>query len=107
MHFIYFSVPGSVPNFMAEAQFISVVFTWDQIAPENRNGMIIAYELTYRVNGSAMMMNVSSSTFVFSDDLDRSTNVTDISIRAYTGAGPGEARTAGNVLIPNTPTVRE
>ena len=100
-----------VRNFMAMDQFTAVVFTWEPVAPEERNGIIIAYELTYTVNGTnATMVNitdVSTASFTSTRELDINTHVSAISVRAYTSAGPGAAVTTRNVLIPNTPPIRE
>ena len=108
---ILFSVPGVASNILAEIQFTSVVFNWGPVAPEERNGIIIAYELTYTVNGhNAMMVNftdVSTTIFTFTTQLDVNTLVSDISVRAYTSAGPGNAATTSNILIPATPAIRE
>ena len=106
-----FVVPGVVSNFLAEIQFTSVVFNWGPVVPEERNGIIIAYELTYTVNGSNIMMvnftDVNNITFTVTRKLDINTNVSDISVRAYTSAGPGNAATTSNILIPATPAIRE
>ena len=101
-----FAAPGVVANFTAEAKVITVVFSWDP--PSEPNGIITGYELTYRVNGSAPLTNrTDASTTMLSLELDLSTNVTDISVRAFTSVGGGPAATAGDVAIPSAPTPRE
>ncbi len=101
------SVPGVVSNFTAENQVTSVTFDWG--LPEEPNGIIIAYELSYRVNSSTPFTNniTDVRTIAFTIDLAVNTNVSDVSIRAYTSVGPGDVATANNVLIPATPLIRK
>ena len=83
-------------NFSAEAEVIAVVFSWDP--PSDPNGIIFRYELTYRINGSAPVTNFTAgNTTMLSLELDLSTNVTEISVRAFTRIGGGPAATAGDV----------
>ena len=104
--FNLFAVPGVVSNFRVEVEFISVVFEWDP--PQDPNGLLTAYELTYRVNGSKpAIWNFTDSTTMFTLDLAPSTNVSDISVHAYTSAGPGNAVMAEYVMIPDALTPRE
>ncbi len=93
---------------MAENQFTAVTFDWGP--PEEPNGIIIAYELTYMVNSitNTMTRNFTDvSTDTFTINLDINTNISDISIRAYTSVGPGDVATAEGVFIPATPPLRE
>ena len=95
-----------VASFSAKEKVIPVVFSWDP--PEEPNGIITGYELTYTVNGSASVTNhIDASTTMFRLELDLSTNVTDISVRAFTRIGGGPAANAGDVAIPSAPTPRE
>ncbi len=79
------------------------MFEWDP--PQEPNGIIIAYELTYRINGSSVVTVNSSdvSTTRFTLELAPHTRVSNISIRAYNRAGPGPTVTAGDVVIPVPP----
>ena len=92
-----------VSNFRAEIRFITtIVFSWSP--SQKNNGILIAYELTYRINSSSLIIrnftDVSTSTFTL--ELVLNTNITDISVRAYTRVGPGDAATDEDVVIPPT-----
>ncbi len=101
-----FAVPGFVSNFVAGDQLTAVTFDWE--APEEPNGIIIAYELTYTVNSTnTTTKNFTDVSTMFTINLDINTNVSNISIRAYTSVGPGEVATADDVFIPATPPIRE
>ena len=94
-----------VANFQAEAEGITVVFSWDP--PSEPNGIIIAYQLIYRINGSALLINrTNPNVTTLNLELDLSTNVTDISIRAFTRAGAGSIAMTGDVTIPSALTPR-
>ncbi len=101
------AVPGAVSDFMADKQFISVTFNWR--APEERNGIIIAYELTYTVNSTNTTTRnfTDISTTTLTIEFDISTIVSAISIRAYTRVGPGVVARANDVTIPADPVIRE
>ncbi len=94
-----------VSNFVAELRFTKVLFDWDP--PQDPNGIIVAYELTYRVNSdSPMTWNVSTTAFTL--PVAPNTKVYDISIRAYTRMGPGDVAKAEDLLIPAaTMSIRE
>ena len=99
-----------VSSFVAELQVASVVFNWEPPAPEDRNGILIAYELAYRVNSSMDLTrenftDVSVNTFMIR--LAPYTNVSDISLRAYTSVGPGDAATTEDIFIPAALIIRE
>ena len=67
-------------------------------APQEPNGVIISYEVTYRVSdGNLVTTNTTdlSTTFTISS-LTPGTNVTEISVSAYTSVGRGPA-----VMIPH------
>ena len=87
-------------NFTAEAELASesVVFEWNP--PQEPNGIIIAYQLTYRVRGSHNMeRNFTGGDTMFTLNLPPGTVVSDISVRAYTSAGPGDTVTIDDVAI--------
>ena len=95
-----------VSSFRAETALISIVFDWDP--PRDPNGILIVYELSYRVNGSRFTMSFTNvSTTVFTLELAPSTRVSDISVRAYTSTGPGPLITVEGVIIPAVPLPRE
>ena len=68
----------------------TVVLTWNP--PQQRNGIITQYTVTYRVNGSAPVTkntdDPDTTTFTV-PSLFPQTTISDISVRAYTSAGPG------------------
>ena len=83
---------------MAEAMFNSIVLTWS--APEEPNGVILSYQVTYTVNGSAPVSTsttASSTTFTISS-LPPLTSVSNISVTAYTRVGEGEPATLVDTL---------
>ena len=85
---------------MAEAMFNSIVLTWS--VPEEPNGVILSYQVTYTVNGSAPVSTnttASSTTFTISS-LPPLTSVSNISVTAYTRVGEGEPATLADTLTP-------
>ena len=76
---------------MGEPKFTSIVLTWN--APQEPNGVIIRYEVTYRVSdGNPVTTNTAAlnTTFTISS-LTPGTRVSSISVRAYNNVGRGEA----------------
>ena len=70
----------------------SVVLTWSP--PQEPNGVIIAYQVTYRIGDSRLVsVNTTDTTFTISL-MVRDTNLSTISIRPYTSVGPGAIRRA-------------
>ncbi len=58
-------VPGVVSNLTAEPRFTSIVLTWSP--PQDSNGVIIAYGVTYRVNDNSIIATnttVNSTTHI-------------------------------------------
>ena len=81
-------VPGAVSNFMADPMFTSVLLTWNP--PQEPNGVIIVYEVSYSTNRSELIVqNTTNVTLTLR--LALSTEVSNISVRAYTSVGPGES----------------
>ena len=75
------------------------MITWGP--PQEPNGVIIAYEVTYRVNGSDPTAdNTTAISTTLTSTLALSTNVSDISVRAYTSIGPGPPAVHGDVSTP-------
>ena len=88
------TVPGVVSDLTGQPKFTSLVLTWS--APQEPNGVIISYEVTYRVSdGNLTTTNTTNETSTISS-LTPGTNVTEISVSAYTSVGRGDS-----VLIPH------
>ena len=87
--------------------FVSVLISWS--APQEPNGRIIAYEVTYRVASDDVVMrnNTELETSLEIPSLAPLTTVSDISVAAYTSVGRGEVTTHDNVTIPEEPEIRE
>ena len=97
-------VPGVVSSLMAEPRFTSIVITWHP--PQDPNGVIIAYEVTYRVNDSnPTTINTTDISTTHILELALNTRVSGISVRAYTSIGPGNVHL--DVSTPQQPTPRE
>ena len=92
---------------MAKLKIFSVVFDWDP--PQERNGILTSYILTYSVNGSSPTTQTFTNTSIteFTVEFPPGTNVTAISVHATTSVGPGIMSTADDVAIPTVPTPRE
>ena len=88
---VYPTVPGPVSNLTVQPKFTSIDLTWS--APQEPNGVIISYEVTYRVTGSNLnTTNTTDLNTTFSiSSLTPQTTVSNISVSAYTSIGPGEA----------------
>ena len=70
-----------------QPKFTSIVLTWS--APQEPNGVIISYEVTYRVSdGNLVTTNTKDLRFTISS-LTPGTNVTEISVSANTSVGRG------------------
>ena len=77
-------------NLSGTPKFTSIVLTWSP--PQEHNGVIISYEVTYTVNGNnTVRVNTSdlSTTFTI-PSLTPQTRVSDITVTAYTRIGQGE-----------------
>ena len=87
------TVPSPVSDLTAHPKFTSIDLTWS--APQEPNGVIISYEVTYRVTGSNInTTNTTDLGATFSiSSLTPQTTVSNISVSAYTSIGPGEAAT--------------
>ena len=102
---IAFTAPGPVFNLTAKNRFTSVALNWG--VPQIPNGVIISYEVTYRVgNGYLVTMNTTELSFTTSE-VAPETMVSDISVRAFTSAGRGILTTHPDVVIPANPRPRE
>ena len=83
------------------------MLTWNP--PPVPNGVIIAYEITYRSGSEGLTtVNTTDVSIVFATpELLPGTNVSGISVRAYTSIGPGEAAMHPSVVTPQEPVPRE
>ena len=91
------TAPGPVGEIEDVTKLTSILLTWS--APQAPNGVIISYEVTYRVNNSAMTVNTTdASTNYTIESLTPGTNVSGISVTAFTRAGRGETRQRDNIV---------
>ena len=82
-------VPGPVSNLAGTPKFTSIVLTWSP--PQEPNGVIISYEVTYTVNGNNTFRNTSDLSITFTiPSLTPQTRVSAITVTAYTRIGRGE-----------------
>ena len=95
------TVPGVVSDLTGQLKFTSIVLTWS--APQEPNGVIISYEVTYRVSdGNLVTTNTTNLTFTILS-LTPGTNVTEISVSAYTSVGRGDRALIFQLLTLTTP----
>ena len=80
-------------DLIALPKFTSIDLTWS--APQEPNGVIISYEVTFNVTGSNLVItNTTNLSTTFSiSSLIPQTTVSNISVSAYTCIGQGEAAT--------------
>ena len=95
------TVPGVVSDLTGQPKFTSIVLTWS--APQEPNGVIISYEVTYRVSdGNLVTTNTTNLTFTILS-LTPGTNVTEISVSAYTSVDRGDRALIFQLLTLTTP----
>lgn len=88
-------------NLNSRSKFTSVVITWNP--PQEPNGLIISYEITYVVNGSSIITNTTGlRTFTITSLMPQSI-IPTISVSAYTRKGRGESATLENVTTLSEP----
>ena len=80
--------PGPVSNLAGTPKFTSIVFTWSP--PQEPNGVIISYEVTYTVNYTVRVNTSDLSTTFTIPSLTPQTRVSAITVTAYTRIGQGE-----------------
>ena len=80
------TVPSVVFDLTGQPKFTSIVLTWS--APQEPNGVIISYEVTYR-DGNLVTTNTTDLRFTI-PSLTPGTNVSEISVSAYTSVGRGD-----------------
>ena len=86
--------------------------TWDP--PRNPNGAIIAYEVTYHINGTGddggsvvVTVNTTDVRTMLTLELAPSIALYDIVVRAYNSIGAGGRMVVNDVIIPAQPIPRE
>ena len=107
MHYYACTAPGPVTNLATEIKFTSVQLNWSP--PQIPNGVIIQYEVTYRLSGSDLARANStdvSTTFTI-PSLTPGTQVSEISVVAFTSGGRGVASTTAALIIPLNPQLRK
>ena len=83
--FLHIAPAGAVSNFTAIPGLFSVMLTWSP--PQEPNGVIISYEVTYTVNdGNPVRTFTTDLTFTISS-LTPGTRVSNISVSAYNSEG--------------------
>ena len=101
---IHPSASGPVSNLIVNVTLTSVNLLWSP--PEQHNGILTRYEVTYRLNGSNEVITSNSqflSTTFTIQSLTPNTGVSDISVSAYTSAGRGPSVMGANVVTLTTP----
>ena len=101
---IHPSAPGPVSNLTINVTLTSVNLFW--IPPEQHNGILTHYEVTYRLNGSNEVITSNSeslSTTFTIQSLTPETGVVDISVSAYTSAGQGPSVIGPSVVTLTRP----
>ena len=87
---------------MAEERSTFLVVMWDP--PQEINGIIIAYEITFASDNTITVMNTTKSSAILTF-----TTYSNISVRGYTSAGPGPEAFIVNEppTEPTTPAVNQ
>ena len=102
-------VPGPVVNTSSSSSFFKISITWDP--PEIRNGIIIAYEVSYRPASAPQIITTMNTT-----DLDTSFTTEGqlevgtayiFTVTAFTGAGRGENVTASISTLARPRKIRD
>ena len=88
---------------MAQPMSTSIVLTWS--APQEPNGVIISYDVTYRVNdGNPVTTTTTDLSTIFTiPSLTPQTRVSNISVSAYTSIGRGEAASLPDLMTLDWP----
>ena len=98
---MFATVPGDVSKFIILRKFTEIVLTWS--TPDQPNGEILNYEVTYKKDTILVENTTDLSTEFTISGLDPGSQVSDISVRAYTSAGPGVATDVANVTTHEEP----
>ena len=101
------TAPGPVSGLTARPELTSVVLTWN--VPQEPNGIIIAYEVTYSIDGGAIIVvnSTNGASTLTIPSLPPNTNISSISVSAYTSIGQGESVSHDDVVTPAVPTLCE
>ena len=94
--YCFLVVPGSVLNLTSRLALSYLVLKWR--APQQPNGVIISYQVTYWINGTIPVTRNTTNLdtmFVITSQAPP-TELTDITVSAYTKVGRGQ-----NTSIPN------
>ena len=86
-----------------QPKFTSIVLTWS--APQEPNGLVTGYEVTYRVSVSDVILVTANTTnlrFTI-PSLTPGTNVTEISVSAYTSVGRGDPGVISHLVTTYVP----
>ncbi len=86
-------------NFTAKQRVISAL-TWR--APQDPNGEINTYEVIYTVNDTDIITVNTTDRIIIEPETN--TRISDISVRAYTSIGPGNATKLPDVETLELPT---
>ena len=81
--------PSAVRNLRGQPLYFSVVLMWAE--PQPLNGLLQHYTVTYTVNGSSTLSNMTRTTSFTASNLYPNTQISDISVTATTGGGEGPA----------------
>ena len=94
------TAPGPVSDLTASSEVTSVVLTWS--VPQEPNGIIIAYEVTYSIDGGAITVvnSTNGASTLTIPSLPPNTNISSISVSAYTSIGRGESVSYDFVATP-------
>ena len=101
------TAPGPVSDFTAGPEATSVVLTWS--VPQEPNGIIIGYEVTYSIDGGAITVvnSTNGDNTLTIPSLPPNTNISSISVSAYTSIGRGVSVSHDDVVTPAVPTLCE
>ena len=94
-------VPGPVSSLRSTLTLNSVVLSWS--VPQEPNGLVIDYKITYSVNDSSTITNTTPATTFSITSLMPQTRVHNVSVVARTGAGLGETATLPDLVTPRKP----
>ena len=94
-------VSGRVSNLAGKPTLASIELTWSP--PEEPNGELLSYEVTYRVHGSLITTNTThlNTSFVI-HSLTPGIQVSDISVTVYNSQGRGEPEELADLHTLNT-----
>ena len=94
-----FAAPGEVSELEIQTEHSFIVLTWN--IPQDPNGVIIGYEVTYRINSSNIVtINTTHlSTSLTISSLTPHTRISSISVSAYNTIGRGRRRSHKDIIL--------